>query len=46
MPAPLKKRSPALDYLIIAVLAMAMAVNYQVFILSNQFAPADRKSVV
>ena len=45
MPAPLKRRSPALDYLIIAVLAMAMAVNYQVFILSNQFAPAGLNGI-
>ena len=45
MPAPLKKRSPALDYLIIAVLAVAMAVNYQVFILSNQFAPAGLNGI-
>ena len=45
MPARIKKRNPALDYLIIAVLAAVMALNYQVFILSNQFAPAGLNGI-
>lgn len=35
-----QKRSQVMDYIIVAALAMLMALNYQVFILNNAFAPA------
>lgn len=38
--AQAQKRSPAIDYLIIAALAVLMAFNYQIFILHNAFAPS------
>lgn len=34
-----QKRSQVMDYIIVAALAMLMALNYQVFILNNAFAP-------
>ena len=39
MTAP-KKRSLALEYLVIALAAVLMALNYQIFILHNAFAPS------
>lgn len=39
------QRRQGLDYLIIALLAALMAINYQVFILSNQFAPAGLSGI-
>lgn len=35
-----QKRSTALEYMLIALLAALMALNYQIFILNNAFAPS------
>lgn len=40
-----QKRSQVLDYIIVAALAMLMALNYQVFILNNSFAPAGLSGI-
>lgn len=45
MPALLNKRAHWKDHIIIALTAALMAVNYYVFILSNQFAPAGLSGV-
>ncbi|MBQ7455752.1 MAG: YitT family protein [Clostridia bacterium] len=39
------RRSQLQDYVIIALLAMLMALNYQVFILNNAFAPAGLSGI-
>jgi len=41
----LKKRSHLTDHIVIALTAALMALNYQVFILSNQFAPAGLSGI-
>ena len=43
--ALLKKRSHLMDHVIIALIAALMAVNYYVFILPNQFAPAGLSGI-
>ena len=40
-----QKRSQVMDYIIVAALAMLMALNYQVFILNNAFAPAGLSGI-
>ena len=40
-----QKRSQVMDYIIVAALAMLMALNYQVFILNNSFAPAGLSGI-